>query len=117
MRLFAISALAGACLVTAATASAEELRLGDAELDSVTAGTLLPADSPFSVLNSWLVGQAAGQIAVYLDAAYQEQHGQHYSTNPEVQPLVDGLFQIYLDRPKTPPTFESFPSFGGFGAR
>lgn len=68
MRAVGLSLIAGACLVAASAANADEVRLGDQELDAVTAGLELGFDpEDFSLTSSPLLRVAAAAVLVGFD--------------------------------------------------
>lgn len=86
MRLFAISLLSGCCLLAGAAASADELRLDDAQLDSLTAGNEGPRRSFEERLQNNLGGFYNELVPVI-----ESQIPEGTSLPPELQALVDLL--------------------------
>lgn len=111
MRLIAGPLIGTVCLFGVATATADELRLDDAMLDRVTAGTLLPEDSFLAILNLGAIGQAAVLLAAGLQQQFDEQ--QPDATPPaELTAIIGFLNRVGLDRGFDPIP----PANGGNGA-
>lgn len=88
MRLLAASLIAGGCLLGAASASAEPLKLDDVVLDTVTAGNDHPAIANRRLA---LIGFASLLAAQTIADDYKAKTGEDVNTSPTVFPIVAGI--------------------------
>lgn len=101
MRLLAASLFAGGCLLGAASASAEPLKLDDATLDEVTAGVFRPGT--VEERRNFLIADAARQIADGIDG----------TDNPTLDAARDFLVNLANDLDPPPPPANGNGGGGG----